>query len=762
MDRWKKLKDLAIVATAGVAAVSFSQQKPEKVQAATTTKAKKPASQLTTAQNKQKAAQKQVAKADKANKAANKAVKTAQNAVNTAGQKVADAQTAADANPVDAAQNKVNTANSQVTAAQDAENSAQTTADQAAKAASDQQGQVTTAQTKQKSAQAEVDKTGLTAAESKAKAASDKASQAAKTASDAKAKQEASQKAANSASQQVSDTNDQLTAKNKEKDSAQSAVNSAQAASNNANSKKSDQEKTVADAKNAQSAAQKALNDVNLSGAQNDKNNAEKAANNANNAEKDAENALNRATAKASQTAAALTSAQNAKNAADSEVNSDQQKANSAQTAYNSAKSAYDQAQSKLNNSQAAQKAAQQAYDTYPTINANAEIKAATQKYAEAERAYYKSSTSANLEAMNQAKTAWAKAIANGANLSQYLGKDADQQVKVDLNNLTAEQQTELSQYAAALINSARESFGMVQYAGKASVSKGAMAAAGEIAKKYANDKWNSFENGHDNDAVNSVAKDYGLIVPDSGQGIENLFTSAPAKNVSSLYAVKADIFKAVNSMLYQDADSDYGHAVSLLGLDAQRYSNAGSNMTTYFGLGTNTAELDGYFGNTEQFHLIVVPNGQETEVGPDADGYYTIYPSPVTNASTWQSKQGTQSLASTYNLTTLKANLDNANTALASAQADYNTKVNAYSSAKSVLDAANTALANAKNNQSAKATALTKAQSAASAATTAKTNAATALTAAKISKLLLHLPSNQLKLNWLRQPLNTLKNLRH
>ena len=60
MDRWKKLKDLAIVATAGVAAVGFSQQKPEKVQAATTTKAKKPASQLTTAQNKQKAAQNQL------------------------------------------------------------------------------------------------------------------------------------------------------------------------------------------------------------------------------------------------------------------------------------------------------------------------------------------------------------------------------------------------------------------------------------------------------------------------------------------------------------------------------------------------------------------------------------------------------------------------------------------------------------------------------------------------------------------------------
>lgn len=39
----EKVKDLASVATAEVAAVGFSQQKPEKVQAATTTKAKKQA-----------------------------------------------------------------------------------------------------------------------------------------------------------------------------------------------------------------------------------------------------------------------------------------------------------------------------------------------------------------------------------------------------------------------------------------------------------------------------------------------------------------------------------------------------------------------------------------------------------------------------------------------------------------------------------------------------------------------------------------------
>lgn len=191
----------------------------------------------------------------------------------------------------------------------------------------------------------------------------------------------------------------------------------------------------------------------------------------------------------------------------------------------NEAKAASDAANKDLAAKKAAESEAEQEYQALPKVVANDALKQATLAFANAQKQY--NNKEIDEATYKQAINTWADAMAAGMNLNTYYGLDSDRNVNVDLNNLTQEQQEELNAYLVQLLNSARTVLGTADLAGNVVGSVGANAAASEIAVGYRNDRWNSFVNHHDNAAVNSVAKKYGLAVPEnsSGQLIENLHT---------------------------------------------------------------------------------------------------------------------------------------------------------------------------------------------------------------------------------------------
>ena len=104
--------------------------------------------------------------------------------------------------------------------------------------------------------------------------------------------------------------------------------------------------------------------------------------------------------------------------------------------------------------------------------------------------------------------------------LNKYKSNLNDKQIIVDPNNLTKEQITELSLFASDLLNQIRERFGT----NKTVVSSGMIEVAKKVATGYVTDNW-KFGSGHDNRAVNDVAREYGLPAPsgNTGQNLENL-----------------------------------------------------------------------------------------------------------------------------------------------------------------------------------------------------------------------------------------------
>ena len=82
---------------------------------------------------------------------------------------------------------------------------------------------------------------------------------------------------------------------------------------------------------------------------------------------------------------------------------------------------------------------------------------------------------------------------------------------KVDLNNLSSNDQYELSQYALTLINSIRTQLGLPKFVYTAS----AQSFANDIAKAYNEDNWSNYQS-HDISAINRVAKQHGLTQNDN------------------------------------------------------------------------------------------------------------------------------------------------------------------------------------------------------------------------------------------------------
>ena len=317
-------------------------------------------------------------------------------------------------------------------------------------------------------------------------------------------------------------------------------------------------------------------------------------------------------------------------------------------------------------------------------------------------------------------------------NANSFKSNANDKATKVDANNLTTEQITELSLYASDLLNQIRERFGTP----KTVVTKGMVKVADEVTDGYVADGW-EYGKGHDNKAVNNVARKYGLPTyeDDTHQYIENLNSINSGDEIHNMDDAKKWVYTSIIEMMF--TDWEWEHAQNLAGL-----SSAGANKE-YLGV-----DVSSRLGRTSAHFLSVsdkdvsgnkldkteIPNANSAENIVKA---YNTAKATLLNAQTENSKaQREKTSATTENikakekqatiekrLNTLKAtplktptaerNLANAKDTLANANerlknakkalealtADVKIKQQNLDKAKQELANKQTALTNAKNN---------------------------------------------------------------
>jgi len=455
-----------------------------------------------------------------------------------------------------------------------------------------------------------------------------------------------------------------------------------------------------------------------------EKDNAEKAQAQAQTNVSNAENSLTQAKADDKKLADDISSAQKELTQATNTVAS-------TQTTLTNATNKASQTQAKLAKAQTDFSKAESNYKAINTIQLSDAYVSALKSYAT--NPYHPIKQEAEWQAHNDKaiKTLVAEYKPN-LNANSFKSNVNDKAITVDANDLTTEQITELSLYASDLLNQIRERFGTP----KTVVTKGMVKVADEVTDGYVADGW-EYGKGHDNKAVNNVARKYGLPTyeDDTHQYIENMNSINSGDEIHNMDEAKKWVYTSIVEMMF--TDWEWEHAQNLAGL-----SSAGANKE-YLGV-----DVSSRLGRTSAHFLTVsdkqvsgnkldkteVPNPNSVESIVKA---YNTAKTTLLNAQTENSKaQREKTSATTENieakenqatiekrLNTLKAtplktptaqsNLTNAKNTLASANkrlenakkalkaltADVKIKQQNLEKAKQELANKQTALTNAKNN---------------------------------------------------------------
>ena len=151
-------------------------------------------------------------------------------------------------------------------------------------------------------------------------------------------------------------------------------------------------------------------------------------------------------------------------------------------------------------------------------------------------------------------------------NLNKFKGNANDKAISVDANNLTTEQMTELSLFASDLLNQIRERFGTP----KTVVTKGMIQVADEVTDGYVADDW-GFGKGHDNKAINNVARKYGLPTyeDDTQNYLENLNSVNSGDEIHTMYDAKKWVYESISDLLFNGWE--WMHAQNITGVSSVR-----------------------------------------------------------------------------------------------------------------------------------------------------------------------------------------------
>lgn len=199
--------------------------------------------------------------------------------------------------------------------------------------------------------------------------------------------------------------------------------------------------------------------------------------------------------------------------------------------------------------------------------------------------------------------TATLTKTANAAN--QYQSNAADQAVTVtDLNNLTNAQRTELTQFAANLINQMRTQMGNLPV----KITQSAIDFANDVAKRYVA-------------GIEATAATYGLR---SGLGL-NLYEDLSwgyIWNAQTMNDLKQGIYNTFVDMVANDQGSDFGHADSLTGYNL----GTDRDMQQYLGISID---------NLGQIHILMVKDSPVYIVDAtkfDTTSQIAVNPATTTN----------------------------------------------------------------------------------------------------------------------------------
>ena len=226
-----------------------------------------------------------------------------------------------------------------------------------------------------------------------------------------------------------------------------------------------------------------------------------------------------------------------------------------------------------------------------------------------------------------------------------------DQNTKIDVNNLDLATRKEISLFAADLINQIRKQFGSAPV----TVTEGSLKVAEDATKAATNDF------GHDYTALDKVGNDNKTLLSE--------LAAFKDESITTLAALKHEIYDSIISMLYDDSHVKFGHAKQLVGIHE---SNEG--YMQYVGLATRS---------TNTFPAAIHFVGTSDNVVSDGSTFdKTVVSAPASNTKALQEKL---SLAqSTYD-NTVKASQE-AKSTVQSAQTDYTNAETALANARTHL----------------------------------------------------------------------------
>ncbi|KRN43660.1 lpxtg-motif cell wall anchor domain protein [Limosilactobacillus ingluviei] len=314
--------------------------------------------------------------------------------------------------------------------------------------------------------------------------------------------------------------------------------------------------------------------------------------------------------------------------------------------------------------------------------------------------------------------------LAKNAESNRYQSNAYDAKRNVNINNLSQDDQMELSYYVAKLVNEMRDQWGTSSKVGYLVPTIGVTAMAKNIANGYQQDQW-TLDKGHDVPRINEVAKDYGLTYggnyyENASQNYLAMYNDAGNTTMDKL---KQGIYESLLGLIFEDGNSKNGHMKSLLGLDANSVSLGAlptDEKKTYFGFGINSV-VQG--SDSDVMHYILVTNlsGQE--------GTVSQY---ITDLSKFESLSGTIPVSYVDPAGALKAKLTELNTTLATQNDTLTKATNADTLAQGELTTAKATLDTAQKTADQAQEAVTAAQKTLTGATNALIQAQTSLVNAK------------------------------
>lgn len=238
-----------------------------------------------------------------------------------------------------------------------------------------------------------------------------------------------------------------------------------------------------------------------------------------------------------------------------------------------------------------------------------------------------------------------------GFNDNHYVANRNDN-YNVDPTNLTKEQQEEVTEYAADLINQIRNMFGEPNVSANTHMI--------DFANTIANDQYkDGIKFGHDNQAISDTFDNDSSLTWEG----ENLagWVALPSfdSGKCTMNTVKEGVYNAINNFLFNDSDEKWGHAMGTINTDGRENQ----------GLGVAIDK----FGN---IHF---------DFGTGSISQYNIADSQAADLKKLEEQQSK-----------LQSELNNANSVVEQDQNQVNQAQNAYNQAKSSADSANQALNNA------------------------------------------------------------------